>query len=208
MALLPAEGLEILDTWDALGLRGTASHDVRVPNLTCPPEHTLFLAGDDPAAAAVRYRIAQAGLLIGAVNVGLAQGALDDVVAVAEGGKRPAFSRRRLAESPLFQDRLGEAQVTCAAARALLYHQAGSTEQGATARATLRATVAKVAALTTGVVDTAHALAGGSSVYRDSPLQRRLRDMHTASQHFVNGREHYGMLGALMAGAEVDPALT
>lgn len=205
MALLPAEDVEILDTWDVLGMRGTASHDVRVPGRTS--EHTLFLAGDDPAALAVRYRIAQAGLLIGATNVGLAQGALDDVIAVAEGGKRPAFSRRRLAESPMFQDRLGEAQVTLAAARALLYAQATETATGPVDRATLRAVVAKVAALTTSTVDTAHALAGGSSVYRQSSLQRRLRDMHTSSQHFVNGRDHYGLLGALLAGADIDPAM-
>lgn len=206
MVVLPAGELEIVDTWHVMGLRGTASHDVRVSGVRCPDVRSSALSGD-----ANRFRVAQAGLLISAVNVGLAQGALDEVIELATDGKRPAFSRRRLAESPLFQDRLGEAQMTCAAARALLREEAGAVAAAGTPgpleRSRLRATSARVASLTASVVDTAHALAGGSAVYESSPLQRRLRDMRTSTQHFVNGRDYYGVLGALLVGAEVDPAL-
>ena len=75
------------------------------------------------------------------------------------------------------------------------------------ARARLRATAAKVSALTTSVVDTAHSLAGGTAAYEKSPLARRLRDMHTSTQHFVNGRDYYAAVGALLAAADVDPAM-
>lgn len=215
MVLLPADGLEIVDTWHTLGLRGTGSHDVRVAGAACPADHTFSMAGDDPAAERTRYRIAQSGLLIAAVNVGLARGALAEVVALAADGKRPAFSRRRLADSPVFQDRLGEADLTCAAAAALLDAEAtraaarvaADTVPGPTERARLRATAARVSRLTTDVVDTAHALGGGSAVYDTSPLQRRIRDMHTSTQHFVNGRDYFGVLGALLVGADVDPAM-
>lgn len=215
MVLVPAMDLEVVDTWHTLGLRGTGSHDVRATAIRCPARHSLSMSGTDPEAVRIRYRIGQSSLLIAAVNVGLAQGALDDVVALATDGKRPAFSRRRLAESPLFQDRLGEAQMTCAAARALLYDQAAAVERNEAdgvvpppaERSRLRATAATVATLTSSVVDTAHGLAGGSAVYEGSPLARRLRDMHTSTQHFVNGRDYYGMLGALAAGADVDVAL-
>ena len=66
----------------------------------------------------------QAGLLLAAVAVGIATGALNDVAYVAVSGKRPAFSPRRLADDPVFQDRLGEAHMRLRAARALLYSQA------------------------------------------------------------------------------------
>lgn len=211
MVVVPSADLEIIDTWRSLGLRGTASHDTRARGCEIPAARSLVMGDSDPGAAAVRYRVAQAGLMIAAVAVGLAQGAIDDAVALAAGGKRPAFGRRPLSESPLFQDGLGDAQATCAAARALLYAEAeaaaarpdsGPQAPGALERATLRAVAAKVSALALEAVDTAHRLAGGTSVYQGSALERRLRDMHTASQHFVSSREHYGVLGALLAGTD------
>ena len=35
------------------------------------------------------------------------------------------------------------------------------------------------------VVDAMYALAGGTAVYGSSPLQRQIRDIHVASQHFM-----------------------
>ena len=141
--------------------------------------------------------------------MGIAQGALNDIVAVASGGKHPALSLRRLADSPVFQDQLGEASTTLRAARALLFEEAESVceREGAEAatslrRAALRATAARVISMSTGVVDVAFAQGGASAVYDASPLQRRLRDAHTAAQHFVAGRDFYGIVGALLAGAE------
>ena len=69
-------------------------------------------------------------------------------------------------------------------------------------RAGVRATATHVTGLAARVVDTAHALGGGTSVYDSSPLQRRLRDIHTATQHFVAARDSYAALGALLVGED------
>jgi alkylation response protein AidB-like acyl-CoA dehydrogenase len=166
--------------------------------------------------AAFRTRpLDQGGLYIAAVAVGVARGALDELAALAAGGKRPAFSRQRLAESPVFQDRVGAAHLELESARALLYAQAEKAWAAAVAgeeltlfeRATLRATAAQVTASSARVVDAAYTLAGGSAVFDSCPLQRRLRDVHTATQHVHAGRYYFGIVGALIAGEAIDETL-
>jgi alkylation response protein AidB-like acyl-CoA dehydrogenase len=207
---VPAENAEIVDTWRVLGLRGTGSHDVVVRHTTCAPERGFDLATEGPAKARAVSGIAQSSLIIAAVVAGIAAGALAEIGQLAEGGKRPAFSTRRLAQSPIFQDRLGEAHMTLQAAQALLDRIAEDTWHSIGAdrplsrfdRATVRATATHVADLTARVVDTAHALGGGTTVYDTSPLQRRLRDIHTATQHFVAARDSYATLGAMLVGED------
>jgi len=46
---------------------------------------------------------------------------------------------------------------------------------------------------------TCFALAGGSAVYDSSPLQRRLRDLHTAAQHAAVQQRHYAAAGKIAA---------
>jgi alkylation response protein AidB-like acyl-CoA dehydrogenase len=218
LVVFPAREVTITDTWHAVGLRGTASHDVRVAAAFCPDARSCALVGARTSIDSPGFRIPlldQGGLFIAAVAVGIAEGALDDIAALAGVGKRPAFSRRCLAESPGFRERLGEAHLTLRAARALLREGAHSAWLAAidgqvlplSERAGLRATPATVTTLSVQAVDAAYRLGGGSAVYDRSPLQRRLRDIHTATQHAWTNHEHAGVLGALLAGQTVDPIL-
>lgn len=217
MVVLPADAATVLPTWDAVGLRGTGSDDVRAHNAPCEDGWTATLAVADAGDAAIA-RIAppaQGGLFVAACALGIAAGALDELTALVRGGKRPAFSPQRLADQPIFQGRLGDAQLTLAAGRALLHEEvarasalAVAGELDAIDRSRLRAAAAKAVELGTRVVDTSYGLAGGSSVYSRSPLQRRLRDAHTATQHFTAGRDFYAPLGALLLGEPADPRLT
>jgi alkylation response protein AidB-like acyl-CoA dehydrogenase len=51
-------------------------------------------------------------------------------------------------------------------------------------------------------VDTAYRLAGGTAVYADCPLQRRIRDMHTLAQHFIVRPDTMTTAGAVLAGLD------
>jgi alkylation response protein AidB-like acyl-CoA dehydrogenase len=121
----------------------------------------------------------------------------------------------RLATSATFQDRLGEAHTVLRAARALLRDEAerawartsSGTPTSAQERAQTRAAAAQITTLAASVVDSAYGMGGGSAVYDSSPLQRRLRDVHTATQHFIAGRSSYGTVGALLLGQPVDTGL-
>lgn len=211
IVLVPAAEVRIEDTWQVLGLRGTGSHDVRVAGVGCPAYRSFTLAPEDPAAAGALARIARSSLIIAAVASGIADGALTDLVQLARGGKRPALSTQRLSRSPVVQDRLGEAHMTLRAAQALLATQAAAagdpdTPADPAQRAELRATAAQVTAMAAQVVDTAYGLSGGSAVYDAAPVQRRLRDMRAATQHFIAGRHSYAALGALLLGEDPETA--
>jgi hypothetical protein len=99
--------------------------------------------------------------------------------------------------------------MTLKGARALLFEEAKAvcgqemTAEGPTllSRAGVRAAATRVISMSTSVVDAAFAAGGASAVYNSSSLQRRLRDAHTAAQHFVAARDFYEVLGALLAGA-------
>lgn len=204
LAVFPASVVEILDTWDAVGLRGTGSHDAQIQNRICAEDWTCSLAEVDGTGEGMQSvpLMEHAGLMLAAVAVGIATGALADIARVAEEGKRPAFSPRRLADDPIFQDRLGEAHMRLRAARALLYSQAKLVESViagvalATAdRASLRATCHHVTALAVEAVDAAYTLGRSSSIPHSSPLQRRLRDIHTVTQHAWNSRDSSQHLG-------------
>lgn len=218
MALLWPDEYEVVDTWHTTGLRGTGSHDVVVRSMDCPDERTAVLSGSTPTLDRPAYRVPAveySGMVVAACGVGIAAGAIDEVVALAVGGKRPSFSPRSLAESPVFQDRLGGAVLEVESARALMgrlsgllhAHAVAGTTPGPGERAFVRGGCHHIAATVVRAVDTAHALAGGTGAYTGAPTERRLRDVHTLTQHATTARESVKLLGATRVGV-TDPSLT
>ena len=53
-------------------------------------------------------------------------------------------------------------------------------------------------------VDLMYHLAGGTAVYRRSPLQRLFRDVHVATQHMMVGPATLELSGRLLLGLETD----
>src|SRR5919199_2706492 len=111
--LLPRQDWEILDTWHAAGLRGSASNDIRVKGAFVPREHSLdisFAPSDVPTPGSLvnpnpMYALPLAGFFYFNVTteaLGIARGAVDALPEqLAERGDRPnLFGRQvRLAES-------------------------------------------------------------------------------------------------------------
>jgi hypothetical protein len=56
-------------------------------------------------------------------------------------------------------------------------------------------------------VDATFTAAGGSAVYLEHPLQRRLRDVHALAQHFLVKLDTLTASGAVLTGAEPDLAM-
>jgi alkylation response protein AidB-like acyl-CoA dehydrogenase len=71
-------------------------------------------------------------------------------------------------------------------------------------RARMRAAAVWVTERSATVVDAAYRAGGGSSLYADCPLQRRLRDVHAITQHFVIKHDTMRTAGAILAGQEID----
>ena len=68
----------------------------------------------------------------------------------------------------------------------------------------IRAAAAWAADRAAAVVSAAYRAGGGSSMYADCPLQRRLRDIHALTQHFLVRRDTLTTAGAILAGQDVD----
>jgi alkylation response protein AidB-like acyl-CoA dehydrogenase len=213
MMLLPPDDVEIVDTWTVSGLCGTGSHDFAVTDAFVPAERSFTLE-DEACLDGLLHRIpelASSTLVIGAVAVGIAQRARDEILALAT-GKVPAFSEATLASNPLFRFQLGEADARLRAARTLLYADAETAWATAAAgtpftpalRAQIRGTATWATQTAMAVVDTAYTAGGGTSNYSSSPLQRCLRDIHAITQHFALKLDTFTTVGAVLAGQDVD----
>jgi len=217
IALFAPDEVVIEDTWNVSGLRGTGSHHVRADDVVVPSERTLAPMSDEPCLDEPVVRIPPLTLYalhVASVAIGTAQGALDDVLALA-GDKVPFLDHAPLAANPLFRFELATAATEVRAARALLYETAGSVWATATAgdpftleqRAEARAAAVWVTTRAAAVVDTAYRSGGGTSLYASCPLQRRLRDVHAVTQHFLVRPDTLTTAGAILAGQDPDVVL-
>jgi alkylation response protein AidB-like acyl-CoA dehydrogenase len=211
-AVLSPSEVTIEDTWTVMGLCGTGSHHIRVEDVIVPPERTYDLLAAMPCIDEPSARIpvpSLAGLCMASVAVGIAAGALDDITSLA-GAKAPLFSAGPLSESPTFQVGLATADSDLRAARALLADSAEKAWRAAVEgdpfelelRAPLRAAAVWATRRAVSVVDFAYHAAGGGAVYSASPLQRRLRDIHALTQHFLLRPDTMTYAGAVLAGHE------
>jgi alkylation response protein AidB-like acyl-CoA dehydrogenase len=214
VALFRADEIEIEDTWSVSGLCGTGSHDVVADHVFVPAERTFALLSAEPCLDDPRVRIPQPSVYapqMASLALGIAQGALDDILALAT-DKVPLFTGASLAANPLFQNQLGEADARLRAARALIYAEAAEVWATALAgdpftpehRARIRGSATWASDTAAAVVAMAYRAGGGSSVYRASPLQRRFRDVHAVTQHFLVKLDSLTTVGAVMAGQDVD----
>jgi len=195
------------------GLCGTGSTDYAIHDVFVPENRALGLGVDGPLPRPL-YAFPQFGLLgmgIAAVSLGLARAAIDELIAIA-GAKTPSGSSRPLAERPATQSEVSRAEATLRSARAFYYETidaawnaaqtTGQIESDQRRDIRLATTFATHACAET--VDRMYNLAGGTSVYRTSPLQRIFRDVHVATQHMMVAPATLELTGRLLLGLETD----
>lgn len=213
MMVLHRDDVEIIDTWSASGLCGTGSHDFVADDVFVPAARTFTLFGE-PSLDIALLRLPElsfSSLEIATVAIGIARGALGDIEILAT-GKVPAFGVRALAANPLFQHQLAEADTRLRAARSLVHDDAEEAWAAAVEgipftvehRARIRATTTWATQTAAAVVDMAYTAGGSSSIYTASPLQRRMRDVRTLTQHFLVKSDTFTAAGAVLAGQDVD----
>jgi alkylation response protein AidB-like acyl-CoA dehydrogenase len=214
LMLAPSQAFTIHDTWHVMGLRATGSHDIELDATHVPRERSASVFSDLPVHAGPLYAFPLFGLLalaISAVCLGIARGALDDLVALA-GGKVPTGGRRTLAERATVQAEMARAEASVRAGRALLDEAIGEAWERAVAdgsvdarcRAGLRLAATHATAAGVQATEAAYRLAGGSAIYGSSPLQRRLRDAHVAAQHMLVAPATWELSGRVLLGVPTD----
>ena len=169
---LASDGVSVVETWDTLGMRGTASHDLVLEDVFVPAEK---VAGTRPygeltgplLVAAIHF-----APLAGAAYLGVAAGAFDHAVRLTKPG-----SVRQVGE---MRSRLRVALW------ALLASVEEIGEDPVADEATLETVMlAKRHAVNEArvIVDMALEVAGGSAFFRGSPLERAYRDVRGGPFH-------------------------
>jgi len=205
--LLPAHHWQVEDTWHVAGLQGTGSHHV-VLNDTIVPEANFFDLDGVPCVPGPLYHAPFQifPLLHGPFGVGVAEGAVDDIIALAATGRQQQSAAAPLRESETFQYELGRAQADLRAAQASLDIQIANYWRLALAGGLknealftqVRQGAVWLSEAAIRIAAACFALGGGSAVYETSPLQRRLRDLYAAGQHAAVQRRHYVDAGKLL----------
>ena len=190
-ALLPQGAGRVIETWDAMGLRGTGSHDWEASGVFAPESHTWAALGPI-AADGPQWRVPDRSLVAWIANaghaVGTAQGALDDLATAASQSTTGDASSLR--EREPFRLAFARSQADVAAARAHVQAAWSRTwplvERGEPAERLLgQCRLSNVHAVHV-CVDAVERLfrAGGTNAARRSwTLERRWRDLQTARQH-------------------------
>jgi indole-3-acetate monooxygenase len=209
-AVLDPTQVTIEDTWHVAGLRGTGSHHFSVRGAVVQSDRTFVPLLDPPCIDVPIVRIATPALFamgIASVAIGTAQGALDEVTDLAR-ERVPLLAPGTLATNPLFQHDLARTDAGLAAGRSLLVEAAGRLWDRAEAgddaaledRARARAAAAWATEAAVTATEFAYRAGGGGAIYDDSPLQRRLRDVQAAAQHFLVRPDTYVAAGGVLGG--------
>ena len=211
--LVPKSKVDLVDTWDVVGMRGTGSQTYRVRDALVPESWALPLAGPPPDSTGPAYRVPNLSLAHSAfasLALGGAGAALEDFGALAT--SKTAF----LTSVPLHavagvQGVLGRGHARVQSALAYrdrslqrIWAEAvdGVVTDAARAEVRLAATLGVEIAL--DVIDSVYRFAGTSGVFGDSPLQRRFQDIHVLSQQVFGRPAHYENVGRLLLGLEYE----
>ena len=215
--LLPKSEVELIDTWFVSGMCGTGSLDYRIDDVFVPESHATPMTAffGEPGQSPIRYDapIFQTplapilGFAAGLPLLGAAQGALE------------AWSRETKIKIEEKRDRMGvlpgdDGKFSVAARAALTIDAAELVfravlrelmeERSAASRDTRSGWMSRMSHAIFMVRDAMAELAtitGASGSRLDSPIQRALRDIQTASNHVFFDREsRYADYGRILTG--------
>jgi len=202
LCLVPKSDYKIIDTWYAMGMIGTGSKDIEVKEIFVPERRALALARcrgglDHPGGrlnTGPLFRVpivASAGHPLSATALGTAEGAFEHV--------REVFAKRvgtytgaKVSDFQAVQVKLARARCLVDSARHLMRESAlafddfadrGSVPDLQT-KLHYRAQNAFAVAQAREAVETLWSFYGANAIYTRDPLQRYLRDVQAASQHF------------------------
>tara|TARA_R110000772_G_scaffold73034_12_gene159052 strand:+ start:177 stop:1337 length:1161 start_codon:yes stop_codon:yes gene_type:complete len=206
LAAVRPEEAEFLDTWDSVGVRGSASHDFVLNDVFVPASRVANMMGQSNLSSPV-HRLPFPMVTTGqhtAISTGGAMAALADLGKLAR-NKRPAFKPdQKLIDDPVFSYRFGELLARLDSLRSYadalmedtleLAQSNDPVTPGDIARA--RSMCAKVSLDCVDLVNEAMALGGSTIVYASHPMQRRWRDVRVAAQHAAASTDSYSELSA------------
>ncbi len=183
-----ADGLEVIDDWNGLGQRTTASgsvvlRDVAVPDELITPYATTF---DGPQTYG-----AFAQVLHAAIDAGIARAALTDAARFVRERSRPYPDAQveRAADDPLVVQAFGEVELAVRAAEALLAEAARAVDRAGADLTAATATAASLAVAAARAATTHAALEAGSRLFEVAGTRSAAGGLGL-DRHWRNARTH------------------
>jgi len=216
--LFPKTKAAIRDVWQVMGLKGTGSDSYTVTDLFVPARYTFTReSAADRRESGPLYRFTtyqMYGAAFASVALGIARATLDAFIQIA-GTKVPMLGSKPLRDNPVVQSKVAVAEAQWQSAHAFLRKALGDMWETACRREgfTLRQRAAlRLAAVHAGhqakeVTETAYHFAGGTAIFENEPFERRLRDVHAATQQVQAQFVNFEVAGQVLLGLPVTSKL-
>ena len=215
--VFPVSKGRVHDNWQVSGLEGSGSNDISVSDLFVSKAFSWDNSVWKPKRGGAIYRMGRPGFVANehsGVALGIAQRALDEIVESAPSRKRGNPPTSSLAEREAFRGNIAECDLRLRSARLLaheVYERAFKSARDGNVpddkmQSEMRAVSAYVTGVAVDIATIAFRYAGGSAIHRSDILQRCLRNINAAAQHFMvndTALESYG--ATLLNAAEVRP---
>ena len=200
--LLNRSDYKINDTWNATGLCGTGSNDVRVADAFVAEQMTVTVSdltgGPTPGSAVnpnALYALPVFSLfpyVLSGVGLGNAQACLNDYVEFAR-HRASTYNRAKVSDMQTTQIKIAEASVKIDAARLIMRTNCIDAMADArrgqipdiAAKTRLRRDGAFSVNLCTEAVSLLFAASGARSLFTSGALQRQFRDAHAVNSHLA-----------------------
>lgn len=200
-------GVEVIETWDASGMRGTGSHDVQIRDVFVPAERVVDRRPWGELGRGLHAATANFAPIVSAVYWGIANGARDHAVGRLPGKVRGAEAE---VDSPLTQRHVGlmnaRLRVAWWSLQGALDDVGEPLQPGPATLATLMIAKRECVLAAQEVVDLAMDVAGGASYFRSSPLERCFRDVRAATFHPLTPDATLVYAGRLALGGDTSTA--
>ena len=206
----PTRDVRFLDNWQVMGLKGTGSRDFVLDDYFLPQEMAFDLITTDPPRGGPQFRLGRPGFVTpdhAAYALGVARRALDEIAAQA-GSYRRGYVASTIAQRGALQRDLGKCDQQLRAARALCREALDEAWEfclrgerpDLERQLRLRGACAYATDVACEIATTAFRYGGGNAIYNDRVLQRCLRDINAAAQHFMVNTSAYDNLGQFRLG--------
>jgi alkylation response protein AidB-like acyl-CoA dehydrogenase len=210
--LYPAKQATLLNTWNVIGMRGTASDSYTLDDVFVP--EAFSSTREDPALRREPgrlYAFTMQGLYavgVAGVAFGIARAMLDAYEALAV--RKTPRNLGRLADNAVVQSSVAQMEARLGAARAYLTETLSSIWASADttsvidvpARARVRLACAFAIQTAEAVADYAYKAAGTDAIFLGTAFERRFRDIHTLSQQIQSRTAHFESVGQILLGIE------
>jgi alkylation response protein AidB-like acyl-CoA dehydrogenase len=204
------EDVQFVDNWQVMGLKGTGSRDFVLTDHFVADDMAFDLLTTDPRKGGPMFWLGRPGFVTpdhAAFALGVARRALDEI-SMQAGSYRRGYLTSPIAERGALQHDLGKCDQQLHAARALCREALDEAWEfcrrgqrpDLERQLRLRGACAYATDVACEIATTAFRYGGGNAIYNDRVLQRCLRDINAAAQHFMVNTSAYDNLGQFRLG--------